>query len=75
MSQAMDLIDEARSDRDIANSHAAQWQYLATLLFLQRGDTELVLPPDARDIEFYYLEANEIDDDLVIRLREGDPNA
>ncbi len=76
MSQVMDLIDEARADRDLARSQADQWQYLATLLMLQTGDTELLIPEQARDIGAYYLEANEDDDGaLNITLREGESNA
>ena len=34
-SQAMNLIDEARYDRNIALTQANQWQYIATLLTLE----------------------------------------
>ncbi len=78
MSQAMELIDEARAQRDQQANQAAQWQYIATLLFLQRGDATLQLPESARDIEGYTLAVTEgegdEDGDLIIQL-QGEPNA
>ena len=78
MSQVMDLIDEARADRDLAINQAAQWQYVATLLFLQSGSPVQTIPEQARDIGAYYIEVNEDEDDdgaLSITLREGESNA
>ena len=76
MSQAMDLIDEACKSRDEARRQSAQWEYVAILLFLQRGDTGLRIPKENRDIGAYYIEPIEDDDGaLSIDLKEGETNA
>ena len=65
MSETMQLIDEARRDRDIARQQAAQWQYVATLLFLHKhpvGDPvpSIRFPKKDRDVGRHYLVPEEM---------------
>ena len=62
----MDLLDEARFDRDQARNQAAQWQYIATLLFIEvfeptlTGKVEHRFPKKDRDIGRHYLVPEEM---------------
>ena len=75
MSQAMDLIDEAREQRDAWEREAHQWQYIATLLALMVHAHDLSyewrIPKTKRNIGGHYLVPEEMEDGgLKVTLME-----
>ena len=57
----MDLIDEARQERDQARQQAAQWHYVATLLMLNRDSLDQIRwAKKDRDVGRHYLVPEEM---------------